>query len=210
MSVRQQSKWDVAHKMHERYLKAKKKADKTKLLDEFVELTGYDRVYARTLLKHGPPVRKAPIRRAGRPIAYGSQVVGALKVAAEATGWICGKRLVAILPELIPAIEKEGELKLYGDERQALLSMSSATIDRRLRAARRVARPKGLSSTKPGSLLKSQIPIRTYTPWDEQIPGFVEIDLVAHCGESGAGEFLYTLVVTDIATGWTRGRAGGQ
>jgi len=117
---------------------------------------------------------------------------------------------VAILPELIPAIEREGALTLYSDERQALLSMSSATIDRRLRAARRIARPKGLSRTKPGSLLKSQISIRTYTPSGEQIPGFVEIDLVAHCGESGAGEYLYTLVVTDIATGWTRGRAGGQ
>ena len=88
MSVRQQSKWDVARKMHERYLKAKKKADKTRLLDEFVELTGYDRVYARTLLKHGPPVRKGTIRRAGRPIAYGPQIAAALKVAAEATGWI--------------------------------------------------------------------------------------------------------------------------
>lgn len=201
--VRQQSKRDVAKRMHERYLKAKCKADKTRLLDGFVELTGYDRVYARVLLKHGPPVRRGAIRRAGRPSAYGPQVVAALRVCAEATGWICGKRLVAILPELVPALEEEGTLELYGDERVSLLSMSSATIDRGLRQARRVARPKGVPTTKPGSLLKSQIPIRTYTPWDEQVPGFVEIDLVAHCGESAAGEFIYTLVVTDIATGWT-------
>ncbi len=202
-SVRQQSKQDVTKKMHERYLKAKGKAGKTRLLDEFVELTGYDRVYARVLLKHGPPVHTGSIRRAGRPCVYGLQVVAAFKMCAEATGWICGKRLVAILPELVPALEGEGALKLYPDERAVLLSMSSATIDRRLQQARRVAKPKGISTTKPGSLLKSQIPVRTYTPWDEQVPGFLEIDLVAHCAESAAGEFLYTLVATDIATGWT-------
>jgi len=110
MSVRQQSKWDVTHKMHERYLKAKKKADKTRLLDEFVELTGYDRVYARTLLKHGPPVRKGTIRRAGRPIAYGPQI------AAAPSGVRRSHRLDLrqaaggdSARELIPAIEKEGE-----------------------------------------------------------------------------------------------------
>ncbi len=159
-------------------------------------------MYARELLKHGPPVPGGSIRRAGRPSRYGPQVVAALKVCAEATGWICGKWLVAILPELVPALERERALELYADERAALLAMSSATMDRRLRQAKRVARPKGISTTKPGSLLKSQIPVRTFTPWDEQAVGFVELDLVAHCGESAAGEFLYTLVVTDIATGW--------
>ncbi len=201
--MRQQSKRDVAGRMHERYLKAKGKADKTRLLDEFVEITGYDRVYARALLKHGPPVHRGTARRAGRPAMYTPQVVVALKVCAEVTGWICGKRLVAILPQLVPALEKEGALKLYRDERSALLCMSSATIDRRLQQARRLARPRGIPTTKPGSLLKSQIKIRTYTPWDEQAPGFVEIDFVAHCGESTAGEHLWTLDATDIATGWT-------
>ncbi|MDP9382814.1 MAG: hypothetical protein M3Q29_22260 [Chloroflexota bacterium] len=86
--VRQQGKRDVARRMHERYLKAKGKADKTRLLDEFVEVTGYDRVYARVLLKHGSPVRTGSIRRASRPCAYTPQVVAALKVCAEATGWI--------------------------------------------------------------------------------------------------------------------------
>ncbi len=201
--VRQQSKQDVAQKMHERYLKVKGRAEKTRLLDEFVEITGYDRVYARVLLRHGPRVRRAPIRRAGRPTTYTPQVIAALKVCTDATGWICGKRLVAILPKLVPALEEEGALKLYDDERSALSSLSSATIDRKLQQARRIAKPKGIPTTKPGSLLKSQIPIRTYTPWDEQVPGFLEIDLVAHCGESVAGEFLYTLDATDIATGWT-------
>jgi len=124
-------------------------------------------------------------------------------VAAEATGWICGKRLAAALPELIPALEREGALVLSADLRTAVCALSAATIDRRLAAARRQQRPRGLSTTKPGSLLKSQIPIRTYTPWDEEEPGFLEIDLVAHCGTTTAGEYVHTLDATDIATGWT-------
>ncbi|MDP9379734.1 MAG: transposase [Chloroflexota bacterium] len=134
---------------------------------------------------------------------YGPRVVAALKVVAEATGWICGKRLKAALPDLVPALEREGALQLSEDVKGQLLEMSAATIDRKLSEARRRARPKGISTTKPGSLLKRQIPVRVYTPWDEEHPGFVEIDLVAHCGESTAGEHLWTLDVTDIATGWT-------
>ena len=80
--------------------------------------------------------------------------------------------------------------------------MSAATIDRRLAERRRLQRPRGVATTKPGSLLKSQIPVRTFTPWDEQAPGFVEIDLVAHCGTSTAGEYVCTLTLVDLATGW--------
>jgi hypothetical protein len=134
---------------------------------------------------------------------YGPQVLQALAVAAEATGWICGKRLVAALTDLIPALEREGALHLSDAERSALLGMSAATIDRRLAERRRMQRPRGVATTKPGSLLKSQIPVRTYTPWDEQAPGFVEIDLVAHCGTTTAGEYACTLTLVAIATGWT-------
>jgi hypothetical protein len=81
--------------------------------------------------------------------------------------------------------------------------MSAATIDRRLRPFRLQQRAHGLGTTKPGTLLKGQVPIRTYTPWDEERPGFVEIDLVAHCGRSTAGHYLNTLTVTDVATAWT-------
>lgn len=87
--------------------------------------------------------------------------------------------------------------------RSSLLSMSAATIDRRLRIARIGEKPKGVPTTRPGSLLKKQVPVRTFTPWDQERPGFVEIDLVAHCGTTTAGSYLCTLDMVDIATGWT-------
>ena len=124
-------------------------------------------------------------------------------MASEATGWICGKRLAPALPRLVPALEAEGALKLDEELREQLLRVSAATIDRRLAEARRKAKPRGLPTTKPGSLLKQQIPVRTYTPWDEQKPGFLEIDLVAHCGESTDGTYCCTLDAVDVGTGWT-------
>jgi hypothetical protein len=166
-------------------------------------VTGYHRRYAQALLRAGAPSGGPRLRRGGRPRVYGPQVLRALPVAAEAMGWICGKRLVAALPDLIPALEREGALRLTAEERGGLLGLSAATIDRRLAAQRRRQRPRGVATTKPGSLLKSQIPVRTYTPWDEQAPGFVEIDLVAHCGTTTAGESVYTLTLVDLATGWT-------
>jgi len=110
-----------------------------------------------------------------------------VEVAAEATGWICGKRPAPFLPEVIPALEKEGALRLDATVRAAVCGVSAATIDRRLAERRRQQKPRGLTTTKPGSVLKSQIPIRTYTPWNEEAPGFVEIDLGAHGGTSAAG-----------------------
>jgi hypothetical protein len=100
-------------------------------------------------------------------------------------------------------LERCGELSLKPEIKALLLGMSRATIDRCLEPARFTAARHGLSTTKPGSLLKQAIPIRTFTPWDEERPGFVEIDLVAHCGESTEGSYLNTLTATDLATGWT-------
>jgi hypothetical protein len=137
---------------------------------------------------------------------YSSVVVGALRVAAEASGWLCGKRLAPFLPELVPALEAEGELRLTPADRAQSLAMSAATVDRRLRPFRLQRDPRnwhGLGTTKPGSLLKDQVPVRTSTPWEDQRPGFLEIDLVAHCGTTTEGFYLNTLVGTDVATGWT-------
>lgn len=202
MQVRRESKHELAQSLHPRYVRASRKL-KGFLLEEFVAVTGYHRKYAQTLLRHGPPTPGRSLRRPGRPATYGPAVLAALEIAAEATGWMCGKHLAPFLGELVPALEREGALCLTPDVRRALLSMSAATIDRRLASLRAQAKPKGLPTTKPGSLLKSQVPVRTYTPWDDQRPGFVEVDLVAHGGESSTGSFLYTLDVVDVATGWT-------
>jgi len=106
----------------------------------------------------------------------------------------------------VAALEAEGELRLVAEDHAQLLAMSAATIDRRLRLFRLQRDPRnwhGLGTTKPGSLLKNQVPIQTYTPWEDQRPGFLEIDLVAHCGVTTEGFYLHTLVGTDVATGWT-------
>jgi integrase-like protein len=200
--VRQASKHELVAALRDRYWAASR-TERSQVLDTVVEATGYHRKYALSLLRHGPPRKRPTLKRRGRPTLYSSEVIAALEVAAEATGWICGKRLVPFLPELVPALEREGALFLSEEVRTALYQVSAATSDRRLARARRDAKPFGLGTTKPGSLLKRQIPIKTYTPWDEQEPGFCEIDLVAHCGTTTAGNYVHTLDVTDIATGWT-------
>src|SRR5437763_2463138 len=202
MDVRRESKHEVSAALRRRYRGAGR-VEKGRVSDEAAAVTGYHRRYGQALLRKGVPNGGPRLRRGGRPREYGWEVEQALVVAAEATGWICGKRLEAALPDLVPALEREGALRLSAEERGALLGLSVATIDRRLAERRRLQRPRGVATTKPGSLLKSQIPIRTYTPWDEEAPGFVEIDLVAHCGTSSAGEYAYTLDAVDIATGWT-------
>lgn len=222
MGVQRQSKWEYMARMQGRYLKATKR-EKGRLLDEAVEVTGYHRRHALRVLRHGrfpgPPRaahqgrpvvatagRGSLVAPRGRPRVYSSVVVGALRVAAEASGWLCGKRLAPFLPELVPALEGEGALRLTPEDRAQLLAMSAATVDRRLRLFRLQRDPKnwhGLGTTKPGSLLKNQVPIQTYTPWEDQRPGFLEIDLVAHCGTTTEGFYLNTLVGTDVATGWT-------
>jgi hypothetical protein len=201
MSVRHESKSELTQALRTRYWAAARR-EKGTILDTFCEATGYHRKYAIALLR-GDPGRRRPRRRAGRKPRYGPEVIRALTVAAEATYWICGKRLASFLPELVAALEREGALRLAATVRRDLVGMSPATIDRRLKSSRQRARPRGKSTTKPGTLLKRQIAVRTYTPWQEQLPGFAEIDLVAHCGETVRGEYVCTLDLTDLATGWT-------
>lgn len=202
MGVKRESKHELAEVLRAKYWAASRK-EKKGILDRFIEVTGYHRKHAIRLMRKGTTTKKTGQPRRGRAPVYGPAVLRALQVAAEATGWICGKRLAPFLPELVPALEREGALHLDPEVRKVLLKISASTIDRRLASAKARAKPRGLGTTKPGSLLKRQIPVRTFTPWDEQQPGFVEIDLVAHCGNSTAGSYLYTLDVVDIATGWT-------
>jgi hypothetical protein len=200
MRVRRQIKHELAAELQARYRRASK-AQKGQILQQFVAATEYHPKRAIRLLRHGPPPGRAG--RGGRPRRYSALVVGALRVAAEASDWLCGKRLAPFLNELVPALEAEGALRLEPAVRELLVGMSASTIDRRLREFRRQLRPHGRATTKPGTLLKQQVPIQTYTPWEQQRPGFAEIDLVAHCGTSTAGHYLNTLVVTDVASGWT-------
>ncbi len=176
-------------------------AQKSRILDEFIATTGYARKYAIRLL-HGPVQAPAPIHRTRAP-RYGPAVREALTVAWSAANGICAKRLVPFLPELIPTLERHGHLHLDDEARALLLTLSPATADRLLRPARQAARPHGLGTTKPGRLLKQQIPVRTFAEWSDARPGFCEADLVAHCGGTAEGVFLYTLTLTDVATGWT-------
>jgi hypothetical protein len=173
------------------------------ILDEFIESTGYARKYAIRLLgEPGDP--RAGIRRQ-RLRWYGSAVEEALMTVWNSANGICAKRLVPFIPELITALESHGHLSLSADTRSKLLTLSAATADRILRRSK--AKVSGKSTTKRGKLLKHQVPIRTFADWQDSRPGFVEADLVAHCGDRVDGSFLNTLVLTDVATGWTECQA---
>ena len=195
----QRSKRDLFAEVQPRYLKASK-AEKKKILDEFTANTGYHRKYAIRILKHG--YKRRPHKRKGRTAIYRGEVVAALEQIWEVYGRICSKRLHPYLPEGIKVLERCGMLTLSVQTKDLLLRMSRSSIDRCLAPAR-FNKPRGLSTTKPGSLLKKNIPVRTFTDWNEDKPGFMEVDLVAHCGESTAGQFLNTLTCTDLCTGWT-------
>jgi len=177
-------------------------ADKARILAEFVAATGYHRKYAITLLRHPPPPRRRPITRP-RAKRYTPVVQRTLARLWQITGRMCSKRLVPGLPALVDALERHGELALDAQTRDLLLTLSAATADRLLAPARRAALPRGRTTTRPGSLLRHHIPIRTFADWDEDRPGFFEIDLVAHGGERSDGEYLHSLVLTDIVTQWT-------
>jgi hypothetical protein len=138
---------------------------------------------------------------------YDNLVVTALIAIWYIMDCICGKRLAPVLRDIIPLLEKHNEIRLEKETRLKLLSISAATIDRLLKHERKKHTLKGRSRTKPGTLLKHQIPIRTFAQWDEKKPEFVEIDLVGHDGGDPSGEFAYTLNVTDVATGWTESQA---
>lgn len=197
-----QSKRELLNTARVRYLKADG-SGKRRILDEVVANTGYHRKYAIQLLNHVPKSRPpAPRRKRGR--TYTDAVVAALEqVWRTAANRICGKRLVAGLPQYVEALEKHGEMRLDATTRHLLLQISPATADRLLKPMRRGERPHGVSTTKPGTLLKKSIPVRTFAQWDDARPGFVEVDLVAHCGDSTQGEYLNTLNMVDVKTRWT-------
>jgi len=194
------SKRELLEVVRPRYLKASK-VEKQKILDEFTCATGYHRKHAIRVLKNRVPKRQRR-KRTGYQTIYRGEVVQVLEQIWEIYGHLCSKRLQPFLPEAIRVLERCQEINISKDTRELLLKISSASIDRCLRSIR-LKTPHGLSTTKPGSLLKKLIPVRTFTEWDEERPGFLEIDLVAHCGNTTEGQFLCTLTCTDLCTGWT-------
>jgi hypothetical protein len=176
-------------------------------LNELAELNGWHRDHARKALRQaaaGPRPPKAP----RTPVwTYGPEVIEALRMCWAILDGPSGKRLAPALPQLVCSLRRHGELDLSDDTAALLVGMSAATIDRRLAADRASLQLKGRSLTKPGSLLKSQIPMRTWADWDDHRPGFVEIDLVGHEGGDNNGDFASSLTVTDVATGWTEVRS---
>jgi hypothetical protein len=203
------SKRELLTAVRPRYVKASR-AEKSRILDEFVASTKYHRKYAIRLLLHGAP-RPSRRKGRGRKSPYRTpQVMQALVFIWETCDRICSRRLHPHLPEMVSVLERHGELVLSPETKALLLTMSRATIDRLLAPKRLKPRRRGFSTTKPGTLLKRAIAVRTGTEWDEKRPGFAEVDLVAHCGDSADGEFIHTLSLVDVHTAWFEPQAVGN
>jgi hypothetical protein len=194
-----QARREVLHQMAPQYRQASPSQKRT-LLEAFIATTGYVRKYARWLLNHAEEVQQTHGR--SRLRRYGPDVQHALFLVWNAANRICAKRLIPFLPTLLEALERHEHLHLTEECRSQLLSMSAATADRLLSSQRKLGL-QGLSTTRAGTWLKQQIPIRTFEEWNEAQPGFLEADLVAHCGTDIEGGYVYTLTLTDVATGWT-------
>ena len=195
--ISREARVELVHAVAERY-RTSSKVDKTSILDEFVRLTGYHRKHAVRVLRGQAPIENPA--SVERPRLYDEAVRQALVVLWEASDRICGKRLRPLLPLLISSLERHGHLQLDEVVREKLLRVSAATIDRVLAPARATG-PRKNRRTAPA--VRSQIPVRTFADWDDPLPGFMEVDLVAHCGGSMAGRFNHTLVLTDIFSAWT-------
>ncbi len=195
----------VTKQMARRYQKVSK-GEKGRMLDELCALTGWTRRHARRALAQAIAGRPEPPRRP-RPRTYGSEVLEPLRFVWATLGGPAGKRLAPFMAEAVEALERHGELECSPEVREKLLCISAATIDRALAAERARLKVRGRQGTKPGSILKRQIPIRTFAEWDDHRPGFCETDLVAHDGGDPRGEFCHTLDLTCVATGWTEMRA---
>jgi len=208
----------VTSEVQDRYIKATKKG-KAKILDGFCTTTGYNRVYAARILRlkvgkvigyaraGGRRIKyvigKTKKKRKSRPRIYTYDVFLALKKIWVVFDFICGKRLAPFMAEAVAKLEKHKEINITDKVREKLLMISASTIDRMLKPEKDKQRlGKGRSGTKPGSLLKSKIPIRMFSEWNEKKPGFCECDLVGHDGGNSSGDFAQSLNFTDIATCW--------
>ncbi len=213
MALSLKTKKELTKEAAKKYQNASKK-EKSQILDAFTKTTGYNRSYAAHLLSlhekiiNVGPLKafkidaKSKLKRKRNPI-YDEKVRKALIYIWELTFFPCGKRLKAILPDIIPKLKSFKEFIFEKEVEEKLLKISAATIDRILSPEKKKFSLKNRSKTKPGTLIKKQIPVRVFNEWDEGRPGFMEVDLVAHTQDSARGEFLYTLCAVDVYSGWT-------
>lgn len=194
------AKRELLFRMRQRYASAGK-SEKTEILDGFVSATGYHRKYAVSILRQSACEVNSAAQKV-RVSFYDEEVRSVLIGVWKAANQICSKRLAAFLPEFVAALERFGHLEVDPAVRSKLLKLSPSSIDRLLREERK-KHPRGVSTTRPSNLLKQRIKVRTFADWNEKAPGFFEADLVAHCGDRAEGNFLSSLVVTDIDSGWT-------
>ena len=201
--MKRSSRRDYLQKIHARYRQASM-PEKERILDEFCTNCGYHRKYAIRLL-NGPPPGPRPVSpRRPRRVTYGSRLISILRAVWEAADYPWSVRLKALLPLWMPWIRQR--FRLSSELEQQLLRISARSIDYRLQADKRRVRRRLYGRTKPGSLLKHHIPIKT-DRWETQAPGFTEVDLVSHSGNSARGEFCHSLNLTDLHTTWTETRA---
>lgn len=195
---------EIIDKHAGKYHKASKKG-KIEILNYVCSATGLSRDRAARVLrgkkktKSEQKLRKKP----GRKRIYDFEVSQALKKVWAYMDFACGKRLHEGIGDMLDAMIRFGEVSWNEEIMSKLRRMSASSMDRLLKKDKESLRPKGICMTKPGTLLKRNIPIRLGQQWDDAVPGYVEVDLVAHCGASTAGEYINTLNVTDICTGWT-------
>lgn len=193
----QEEKLAVVRAFALEYKKAVKKV-KGQILTQVSELTGYSRKHLMEILVKVPGKRKIKRVRFSRYL----KVLDKLKKLWAISKYSTGVRFVPVIPIYLDALERFGELRVTVEERRLLLAISPSTVNRLLKTERRKLTLKGRSGTKPGSLLKNQIPIHTWRDWDNSKPGFTEIDTVHHSGGNPSGEYIHTLDTTDVATGW--------
>ena len=190
---------ELVNALRSRY-KAGSREQKGRILAEFVATSGYHRKSAIRILS-GSEEPKARMQGSGHPRVYDDAVRQALIVLWEASDRVCGKRLRALVPVLLPALERHGHLRLDPVVRDKLAAISASSMDRLLREVR--AGNQRRKTRKQATALSKSVPIRTFADWAEPAPGYMEMDLVAHGGPTAAGSFVHTLSFTDIATGWT-------
>ena len=191
--------------LHQKYLEADK-TGKTAILDEYIKNTGHNRKYVISQLANVKLLNTTQKRNTRRASKYKADILEPLEKLYGIFDCPCGQRLEPIIKETLEHLRDLNELKITDEQAKSLKEMSSATIDRKLKKIREKHHKKGFTTTKPGSLLKSQIPIRL-TSWDSQKIGFQEVDLVAHCGSNARGSFAHTLSLTEIISTWWEGEA---